>query len=142
MSEMIGEINILDPETRVFKVEDREYKIKELPLRKVGRLCVRISSIIQKVYAVNPNTKVDVRNIENNLGDIMAVAEDEFFSAIATDILGLVGEDKEWFIDNCPASTAIDMIQAVFDTNERAVGNFLRLSDHVKMIGSKEPKTK
>lgn len=135
--EKIGEMQILDPIEKTFKVQEREYSIKELPLRKVGKLCVRISSIIQKVYKVNPDTKVDVHNIENNLGDIMAVAEDEFFSALSEDILGLKGEDKEWFIDNCPASIAIEMIQAVFDTNERAVANFLRLSENVKKIGTK-----
>lgn len=135
--EKIGEMTILDPVEKVFKVQDREYKIRELPLRKVGKLCVRISSIIQKVYAVNPEINVDVHNIEKNLGEIMAVAEDEFFSALACDVLNLDGEDKEWFIDNCPASIAIDMVQAVFDTNERAVSNFLRLSDHVKGIGAK-----
>jgi len=122
---MGDEINILDPQPKIFKVGGKTYEIMELSLRKAGRLITRIISIIQKVQKVRPGLDLN----SDNLKDVLGLAEEDIYDALTCDVLGLKGEEREWFLDNCPATIALEMISELLDKNEKLIANFRGLAD-------------
>jgi len=130
---MGDEFQILDPGSQDFKIQDeagseRVFRIRELPIRRAGRLLTRIMKIVQKVVEAKPDMVISPKNLVGNLSIAIGIAEEDFYDALTLDVLGLNPDEREWFLENVPMSAAVKMIEALLQKNEKLIENFQGLA--------------